>query len=203
MIYKLPELAYTYDALEPYIDAQTMEIHHTKHHQTYINNLNDALANYPHLREKPLEELLNDLDALPGDVKKAIRDNGGGTLNHTLFWHYMSPEGGGEPRGKLKSEIESAFGSFDGFKEEFSNAAKTRFGSGWAWLSLDNMGKPIITSTANQDTPISEGLLPLLGLDVWEHAYYLKYQNKRVDYIQSWWHVVNWAYVEEHFEKVA
>lgn len=202
MIYKLPELPYTLDALEPYIDAQTMDLHYHKHHQTYIDNLNNALVDYPQLREKKLEDLLSDIDALPGDVRTAIKNNGGGTLNHTLFWNYMSPRGGGEPKGKLKKEIEALFGSYGAFMQEFSAAAKTRFGSGWAWLSLEPSGRLIVTSTGNQDTPLSQGLHPILGLDVWEHAYYLKYQNRRVDYIAAWWNLVNWAEVENHFEKI-
>lgn len=196
-MYKLPPLPYSYDALEPYIDAKTMEIHYTKHHQAYIDNLNAVLEKYPELQKKPLRLLLADLDAIPEDARMIIRNHGGGTENHTLFWHMMKPHGGGEPRGTIAQEITRVFGSFDVFKEQFSAVARGRFGSGWAWLVLDRSGKLAIVSTANQDTPLSEGMQPLLALDVWEHAYYLKYQNRRPDYITAWWQVVNWGYVEE------
>jgi superoxide dismutase, Fe-Mn family len=199
--YKLPELPYAYDALEPYIDAKTMEIHHTKHHQAYINELNATLEKYPELQKKPLHELLADLNAVPETIRTTVRNNGGGTDNHDMFWLMMQKNGGGEPKGAIGKEIEKAFESFDAFKEQFSTAAKKRFGSGWAWLVLDKTGKLSIMSTANQDSVLTDHVKPLVGLDVWEHAYYLKYQNRRVDYIQAWWHVVNWDYVEERFRK--
>lgn len=201
MLYKLPELPYSYDALEPYIDAKTMEIHYTKHHQTYINELNAALEKYPELQKKSLHNLLADLQSVPEAVRTTIRNHGGGTMNHDMFWLMMKKNGDGQPKGHVGKEIDKVFGSFEAFKEEFTTAAKKRFGSGWAWLVLDKSGKLAITSTANQDTPISDGLKPILGLDVWEHAYYLKYQNRRPDYIGAWWQVVNWEYVDELFRK--
>lgn len=194
-MFTLPKLDYAYDALEPYIDAKTMELHYTKHHQTYIDNLNAALKDYPELQQKTLEELLTNLSALPEKIRTAVQNNGGGHLNHSEFWHWLN-KAGGKPGGKVHEEIIKAFGSFEAFKEQFSAAAKSRFGSGWAWLSFDKSGTIVISSTANQDTPVSQGMAPILGLDVWEHAYYLKYQNRRVDYIEAWWHVVNWDYVE-------
>lgn len=199
-MYKLPQLPYNYSALEPYIDALTMEIHYTKHHQGYVDNLNAALKDYPDLQNIPLQELLKNLNKVPEVIRTSVRNNGGGNENHSMFWLIMSKDGGGEPAGKLGDEIKKIWGNFQAFKDEFSNAAKTRFGSGWAWLSLDQGSKLIITSTPNQDTPLSENLTPIMGLDVWEHAYYLKYQNKRVDYIQAWWNVVNWPYIEEQYK---
>lgn len=199
MIYTLQPLPYAYDALEPYIDALTMEIHYTKHHQTYVDNLNKALQNHPELQEKPLSELLSSLQDLPEDIVAAVRNNGGGHFNHTMFWSLMKKNGGGNPRGLVGDAINQRFGSFDAFKEEFSTAAKSRFGSGWAWLSVDRQGSIILSSTANQDTPLAQGHIPFFGLDVWEHAYYLKYQNKRPDYISAWWQVVNWDQVEENY----
>lgn len=201
MAHELPELPYDYNALEPHIDARTMEIHHTKHHQTYINNLNSALEKHPGLGDKGVEELLKDLNSIPDDIRIAVRNNGGGHANHSLFWPCMSPDGGDEPSGDLASSINSSFGSIDSFKEQFSKAATTRFGSGWAWLSVDSDSKLVITSTPNQDSPISEGLIPVLGLDVWEHAYYLNYQNRRPDYISAWWNVVNWDQVSKNFSE--
>lgn len=198
-MYKLPPLPYAYDALEPYIDARTMEIHYTKHHQGYIDHLNAALKDYPQWQNKPLEDLLKNLSAIPEAIRTAVRNNGGGDYNHTLFWGYMTPHAQAEPTGKLKDAIVQRFKSFDAFKEEFNDAAKGRFGSGWAWLSFDKAGNLGITSTANQDSPISENHVPILGLDVWEHAYYLKYQNRRVDYIEAWWHVINWDRIEEEY----
>ncbi len=201
MTFKLMDLPYPYDALEPHIDARTMEIHHTKHHQAYTNNLNAALEKYPELQEKKARELLENLDTLPEDIRTAVRNNGGGYKNHNIFWKSMSPDGGGAPSGKLAEAINAAFGSFEAFKETFAKAAATRFGSGWAWLSLNSDGALVVTSTPNQDNPFSEGLIPLLGLDVWEHAYYLNYQNRRGDYIAAFWNVVNWKEVESRFEK--
>ncbi|MGG1395064.1 Superoxide dismutase (Mn) [Bacillus velezensis] len=190
MAYKLPELPYAYDALEPHIDKETMTIHHTKHHNTYVTNLNKAVEGSA-LAEKSVDELVADLNAVPEDIRTAVRNNGGGHANHSLFWTLLSPNGGGEPTGELAEEIKSTFGSFDQFKEKFAAAAAGRFGSGWAWLVVNN-GKLEITSTPNQDSPLSEGKTPVLGLDVWEHAYYLNYQNRRPDYISAFWNVVNW-----------
>ncbi len=200
MAYELPPLPYPYDALEPHIDEQTMRIHHDKHHAAYINNVNSALEGYPELAEKSVEDLLKDLDAIPEAIRTAVRNNGGGHANHTLFWVVMSPSGGGMPGGALASAINQAFGSFDAFKNQFSTAAATRFGSGWAWLVVGPGGSLSVTSTPNQDTPLSEGLTPILGIDVWEHAYYLKYQNRRADYIAAWWNVVNWDEVARRYE---
>ena len=191
MAYKLPELPYAYDALEPHIDKQTMEIHHTKHHNTYVTNVNNALEGHADLAAKSVEELISDLNAVPEDIRTAVRNNGGGHANHSLFWTLLSPNGGGAPKGELAEAIDKKFGSLDKFKEEFATAAKTRFGSGWAWLVLDN-GELSIMSTPNQDSPLMEGKTPILGLDVWEHAYYLNYQNRRPDYISAFWNVVNW-----------
>lgn len=196
--HELPELPYAHNALEPHIDERTMQIHHGKHHQGYVNNLNAALDGHANLQDKSVKELLYDLGALPEAIRTAVRNNGGGHLNHSLFWPSMSPDGGGEPSGALADAIKADFGSFKAFKEEFSKAAATRFGSGWAWLCVDN-GKLVVTSTPNQDNPVSQGLTPLLGLDVWEHAYYLNYQNRRGDYIQAWWNVVNWDEVEARY----
>ena len=192
MAHELPDLPYDNNALEPYIDATTMGIHHGKHHAAYVNNLNAALEGHPELQEKSALELILDLDALPEEIRGAVRNNGGGHVNHSMFWTLMSPKGGGEPSGGLADEINEAFGSFDEFKAAFAKAGATRFGSGWAWLCVGADGKLVVTSTANQDNPVSEGLIPILGLDVWEHAYYLKYQNRRPDYITEWWNVVDW-----------
>jgi len=201
MKHKLPELPYSYDALEPYVDKETMAIHHTKHHAAYVNNLNGALEKYPELQEKTLNELLTSLDTLPKDLYWAVRNNAGGHYNHTMFWNSMSQSNGSEPQGELRKKIDEAFGSFDSFKEGFAKSALTRFGSGWAWLVKDKDGKLSVVSTANQDTPLSDGLSPLLGLDVWEHAYYLKYNNRRGDYIDAWWNVVDWQVVAKRFEE--
>jgi len=198
MSYSLPDLPYAYDALEPHIDAQTMEIHHTKHHQAYINKANAALEGHSDLAAKSIEDLMSDLSAVPEDIRGAIRNNGGGHANHSLFWTVMSPNGGGTPSGELGDAINSTFGSFDAFKEQFSNAAATRFGSGWAWLSVDG-GNLVVESTPNQDTPLSEGHTPILGLDVWEHAYYLNHQNKRPDYISAFFNVINWEEVAKRY----
>ncbi|QOQ53820.1 superoxide dismutase SodA [Bacillus amyloliquefaciens] len=199
MAYKLPELPYAYDALEPHIDKETMTIHHTKHHNTYVTNLNKAIEGSA-LAEKSVDELVADLNAVPEDIRTAVRNNGGGHANHSLFWTLLSPNGGGEPTGELAEEIKSTFGSFDQFKEKFAAAAAGRFGSGWAWLVVNN-GKLEITSTPNQDSPLSEGKTPILGLDVWEHAYYLNYQNRRPDYISAFWNVVNWDEVARHYSE--
>ena len=199
MAHQLPELPYDYEALEPHIDAETMRIHHTKHHQGYVNNLNAALEKHPELGEKTVERLLSDLDSVPQDIRTAVRNNGGGHANHSLFWPCMAPGAGGAPSGELASAIDSAFGSFEAFRETFAAAAATRFGSGWAWLCAGGDGELLVTSTANQDNPVSEGLKPVLGLDVWEHAYYLNYQNRRPDYVKAWWNVVNWEKVGENF----
>ncbi|MEC1261188.1 superoxide dismutase SodA [Bacillus swezeyi] len=191
MAYKLPELPYAYDALEPHIDKETMNIHHTKHHNTYVTKLNDAVAGKQDLESKSVEELVANLDAVPESIRTAVRNNGGGHANHSLFWTLLSPNGGGAPSGELAEAIDKKFGSFDQFKEDFAAAAAGRFGSGWAWLVVNNRELEI-TSTPNQDSPLSEGKTPILGLDVWEHAYYLNYQNRRPDYIKAFWNVVNW-----------
>lgn len=196
MAFSLPNLPYAYDALEPHIDAKTMEIHHTKHHNAYITKANDALAGTA-LADASVEEVLTSLDKLPADKKQGVINNAGGHANHSLFWSILSPKGGGNPSGELADAINSTFGSFDAFKEAFANAAATRFGSGWAWLVVDGSGQLHVTSTANQDSPVMTGHTPILGLDVWEHAYYLNYQNRRPDYISAFWSVVNWAKVNE------
>ena len=201
MTHELPALPYEFSDLEPHIDARTMEIHHGKHHNAYITNLNAALDSHPELQDKSIEELLKDLGAVPSDIRGAVQNNGGGHYNHTLFWPSMSADGGGIPSGDLAAAIDSTFNDFESFKAEFSAAAATRFGSGWAWLSIDTNNNLIVSSTANQDNPISEGLSPILGLDVWEHAYYLNYQNLRPDYISAWWNIVNWDKVAERFGK--
>ncbi|GMA62336.1 superoxide dismutase [Alicyclobacillus fastidiosus] len=199
MAHELPALPYAFDALEPHIDALTMEIHHDRHHATYVNNLNKALEGQADLEGKSVEALISDLNAVPENIRTAVRNNGGGHANHSLFWNLLSPNGGGQPTGKLAEAINSTFGSFDKFKEQFAAAAAGRFGSGWAWLVVDG-GKLAITSTANQDNPLMEGKKPVLGLDVWEHAYYLKYQNKRPDYIGAFWNVVNWEQANKNYE---
>jgi Fe-Mn family superoxide dismutase len=198
MAFTLPALPYGYDALEPHIDARTMEIHHTKHHQAYINNLNAALEKAPELQKKSIDELMRDINSAPESVRTAVRNNGGGHWNHTMFWEIMGPGAGGEPTGALADAIKSSFGDFSKFKEQFAAAATGRFGSGWAWL-VNAGGKLSIMSTPNQDNPLMEAKTAILGLDVWEHAYYLKYQNKRPDYIAAWWNVVNWKAVAERF----
>jgi len=195
MAFTLPDLPYPFNALEPHIDAKTMEIHHDKHHGTYVAKLNAALEKAPTFQNKPIEEILKSLDAVPADVRGAVRNHGGGHLNHSLFWKLLSPKGGGKPTGALAAAIDSAFGGFDAFKDQFSAAAANLFGSGWAWLCADGSGKLSIVSLPNQDSPVSQGLKPVLGLDVWEHAYYLKYQNKRPDYIAAFWNIVSWEQV--------
>lgn len=196
MTYQLPKLPYGYDALEPYIDVETMHIHHEKHHNAYVTNLNAAIEKHPELGSKSIEELIADIDALPEDIRTAVRNNGGGHANHKFFWEIMAPKAGGEPVGELKTAIDEAFGSFTDFKAKFKAAATTRFGSGWAWLVLKD-GKLEIISTPNQDSPLMEGVTPILGLDVWEHAYYLNYRNVRPDYVDAFWNVVNWDKVNE------
>lgn len=199
MSYTLPTLTYAYDALEPFFDARTMEIHHTKHHQAYINNLNAALEKHPELKLS-LEEMLKDLTKVPQDIRGAVQNNGGGHYNHSFFWLLLKVNNGATPQGKLLEAINKTFGSFDAFKEQFSNAAKTRFGSGWAWLIVDNNKELKVLSTANQDTPLAEGK-PILGLDVWEHAYYLNYQNRRPDYVSAFFNVINWDVVEKLYKE--
>ncbi len=199
MVHTLPALPYAYDALEPHIDARTMEIHHTKHHQAYIDNLNKALEKYADLQAKPLEELLRNLNTVPEDIRTVVRNHGGGHANHSLFWQIMGPTRALGPGGALSPALDAAFGSFDAFKDTFSKAAAGRFGSGWAWLVVSPAGELKVYSTANQDSPLMDGDTPILGLDVWEHAYYLKYQNRRADYIAAWWHVVNWGEVTERY----
>ncbi|MFQ2456847.1 superoxide dismutase [Aeromonas sp. 25-248] len=199
MSHTLPALPYAYDALEPHIDAKTMEIHHSRHHQTYVTNLNAALADLPELAALPLEALLARIDSLPAQVQGAVRNHGGGHANHSLFWQVMSPQGGGEPDGELAAAIERDLGGLEAFKQAFTLAALSRFGSGWAWLVVDGRGKLQVVSSANQDSPLMEGLTPILGLDVWEHAYYLKYQNKRPDYIAAFYNVIDWDEVARRY----
>ena len=199
MAFELPKLAYAYDALEPHIDARTMEIHHSKHHNTYVTNLNAAVEKTPELAGKSLESLLSDLNAVPEPVRAVVRNHGGGTFNHNLFFEVLGPNAGGTPKGELGKAIDSSFASFDAFKTEFEKAATTRFGSGWAWLVKKGSGLAVV-STANQDSPLSEGLTPILGIDVWEHAYYLKYQNRRPEYITAFWNVINWEAVAARYD---
>lgn len=199
MAYSLPELPYAYDALEPNFDARTMEIHHTKHHQGYTNNVNAALEGHA-FADLEIEEVLGRINEVPEEKKQAVINNGGGYANHKLFWTILSPNGGGQPTGGLADAITATFGSFDAFKEAFAKAAATRFGSGWAWLSVDGGGNLKLHSTPNQDSPLMDGLTPILGLDVWEHAYYLNYQNRRPDYISAFWNVVNWDQVSEYYK---
>lgn len=199
MAHELPPLPYDYSALEPHIDARTMEIHHSKHHNGYVTNLNKALEGHADLAGKSVEKLLREISQVPESIRQAVINHGGGHANHTLFWQIMGPGKGGQPTGGLADGIASAFGGFDAFKEQFSKAAATRFGSGWAWLGFDQNGKLHVGSTANQDSPLMHGHTPILGLDVWEHAYYLKYQNRRPDYIAAWWNTVNWDKVAEFY----
>ncbi len=199
MAHALPRLTYAYDALDPHIDAKTMEIHHSKHHQAYVDNLNKAIAGKKDIESKSIEDLISNLNSVPEDIRTAVRNNGGGHANHSLFWSIMAPKAGGEPTGEISELIKKEFGGFAQFKEKFENAAKTRFGSGWAWLALDKSGKAEVYSTANQDNPLMEGKKPILGLDGWEHAYYLKYQNRRPDYIAAFWNVIDWKAVNENY----
>lgn len=199
MTFVLPELPYGYDALEPHIDARTMEIHHDKHHAGYVAKLNKALEGFNEFEGKSIESILADLNSVPDEIRVAVRNNGGGHANHSLFWKVMGPDGGGEPGGAFADTISKAFTSFAAFKDKFSNAAATRFGSGWAWLAVGEGGGLVVLSTPNQDTPLSDGVTPILGLDVWEHAYYLNYQNRRADYIAAWWNVINWKQVETNY----
>jgi Fe-Mn family superoxide dismutase len=201
MKYELPKLPYAYDALEPYIDTKTMELHHTKHHQTYVTKLNEALEKHPEIAETPLEQLLAKIDSVPEDIRTAVRNHGGGHLNHSLFWTLMAPPkqgGGAEPAGKVGEAVTKTFGGYAKFKEDFTKAAVGVFGSGWAWLVIEK-GKLAIVTTPNQDSPLMKGQRPILGLDVWEHAYYLKYQNRRPEYVEAWWNVVNWKEAESIF----
>ncbi|APW60208.1 superoxide dismutase [Paludisphaera borealis] len=198
--YTLPPLPYDFGALEPHIDAKTMEIHHDKHHAAYVNNLNAALKDHPDHQGKPIEALIANLNALPEGIRTAVRNNGGGHANHSFFWQIIGPGGGGEPKGALAQAITSELGGFPAFKEAFAKAAATRFGSGWAWLALGKDGKLAVTSTANQDSPIMDGQTPILGIDVWEHAYYLKYQNRRPDYVSAFWNVINWDEVGRRYD---
>ncbi|MDH3457414.1 MAG: superoxide dismutase [Gemmatimonadota bacterium] len=200
MPFTLPPLPYAYDALEPHVDERTMQIHHDKHHAGYVNNLNAALESHPQLAAKSLEALLGGLSAVPETIRTAVRNNGGGHANHSLFWEIMMPGGAKAPDGRLAEAITKAFGGFDEMKATFSKAALTRFGSGWAWLSVDASGKLTVESTPNQDTPVMEGRTPVLGCDVWEHAYYLNYQNRRPDYVAAWWNVVNWTEVAKRYQ---
>jgi len=200
MAHELPPLPYPKEALEPNIDAQTMEIHHGKHHAAYVNNLNKAIAGKPELEKKSVQELISNLDAVPQDIRTVVRNNAGGHANHSMFWKSMGPSAGGKPGGKLAEDINATFGSFDGFKEKFEAAGVGRFGSGWVWLIVNKAGKLEIVSTQNQDNPIMEGNKPVLGNDVWEHAYYLKYQNRRPDYLKAWWNVVNWNKVSKNYD---
>ncbi len=196
-MFTLPQLPYSYTVLEPHIDALTMEIHHTKHHQAYVDNLNKALTDYPDLQAKSAEDLLKDLNSVPEAIRTAVKNHGGGHANHSLFWQLMKPQGGGEPTGKIADALNSAFGNFTKFKDALTQTGMTRFGSGWAWLVKNSTGKLQVISTANQDSPLTDGLTPLLVVDVWEHAYYLKYQNRRADYLAAWWNVINWDKVSQ------
>jgi Fe-Mn family superoxide dismutase len=200
MAFELPPLPYAYDALEPYIDAQTMQLHHDKHHATYVTNLNNALKGHD-FENLPVEQIIRRLNEVPESARTAVRNNGGGHLNHTMFWQIMKPNGGGQPTGELASAITSTFGSFDAFKTAFNDAGVKRFGSGWAWLVADRSGKLQVISTANQDSPLIDGLYPVMGNDVWEHAYYLKYQNRRPEYLGAWWNVVNWDEIAKRYSQ--
>lgn len=199
-VFELPPLPYAFNALEPHIDARTMQLHHDRHHAAYVKNLNAAIAKYPKLKDRSAEQLLQEIDSVPEDIRTTVRNNGGGHVNHSMFWRIMSPKGGGEPKGEIASVIQKNFGSFDKFKAQFNQAGEKRFGSGWAWLIRTPGGKYEITSTANQDSPLMQGNYPIMGNDVWEHAYYLKYQNRRADYLKAWWNVVNWDEVNQRLK---
>jgi Fe-Mn family superoxide dismutase len=199
-MFQLPKLPYEYNALEPYIDAQTMEIHHSKHHQAYVDKANAALEKFPDLQTKSAEELLKGLDQIPEAVRTAVRNHGGGHANHSFFWQVLGPKGGGEPSGEVAAALTQAFGSFAAFQKQFTETATGVFGSGWAWLVKDQAGKLAIVSTPNQDSPVSSGQVPVLALDVWEHAYYLKYQNRRPEYVEAFWHVINWSQVAQNLK---
>ena len=201
MAFELPPLPYDYNALEPYIDTQTMQLHHDKHHQTYVTNLNNALQGQDQFASMAVEDVVRNINQVPENIRTAVRNNGGGHANHSMFWQIMKPNGGGQPSGALANAINSAFGSFDQLKAAFNDAGAKRFGSGWAWLVLDQNGKLSVTSTANQDSPLMEGLFPVMGNDVWEHAYYLKYQNRRPEYLNAWWNVVNWDEVARRYQQ--
>lgn len=201
MAFEMVPLPYSYDALEPYIDAKTVELHYSKHHQTYLTNLNGALEKHAELGNLTIEQILSDLNRVPEDIRMVVRNNGGGYYNHNIYWAIMKPNGGGEPTGQLGEAIRSTFGSFQSFKEQLEKAGLGRFGSGWAWLSKKNDGSLTIHSTPNQDTPLAEGMFPVIGVDVWEHAYYLKYQNRRAEYLTNWWNTVNWEEAERRYQQ--
>jgi Fe-Mn family superoxide dismutase len=202
MAHELPPLPYAYDALEPYIDAQTMQLHHDKHHAGYVSNLNKALDSAPNLQKLSVDDVLKSIGKVPDNIRQAVINNGGGHYNHSMFWQIMAPKGGGMPSGELASALSSAFGSFDGFKTALTNAGTSRFGSGWAWLVFNRDGKLEVLSTANQDCPLMNGQKPIMGVDVWEHAYYLKYQNRRAEYLAAWWNTINWPAVADRFAKM-
>jgi Fe-Mn family superoxide dismutase len=201
MAFEVPALPYDYNALEPYIDEQTMHLHHDKHHQAYVTNLNNAIQGQGQFESMAVEDLVRNINTVPEGIRTAVRNNAGGHVNHSMFWAIMKPNGGGEPTGELASAISSAFGSFDAFKTQFNDAGAKRFGSGWVWLAMDNSGKLSVTSTANQDSPMMDGLFPVMGNDVWEHAYYLKYQNRRPEYLAAWWNVVNWDEIARRYQQ--
>jgi superoxide dismutase, Fe-Mn family len=201
MAFEVPPLPYDYNALEPYIDEQTMHLHHDKHHAAYVNNLNAALENQPQLASLSVEDLMRRINEVPENIRTAVRNNGGGHVNHSMYWRIMKPNGGGAPSGALSQAINDAFGSFDAFKTQFNDAGAKRFGSGWAWLVMDRNGKLQVTSTANQDSPLMDGQFPIMGNDVWEHAYYLKYQNRRPEYLAAWWNTINWEEVANRYEQ--
>jgi len=201
MAHQVPPLPYDYNALEPYIDEQTMHLHHDKHHAAYVTNLNAALDKHPELHNKNVIDILKDINRIPEDIRKAVQNNGGGHVNHTMFWEIMQPKGGGQPSGAISDTIKNTFGGLDSFQEKFNDAGVKQFGSGWAWLVRSKEGKVEIISTANQDSPFMQGAYPIMGNDVWEHAYYLKYQNRRADYLKAWWNVVNWKEINKRFEE--
>jgi len=202
MAFEVPPLPYAYEALEPHIDSETMHLHHDKHHQAYVTNLNAAIEKHPELGDRTVDDLVRNLSSVPEDIRAAVRNNGGGHLNHTMFWQIMKPNGGGDPTGPIAGAISSTFGNFEDFKTQFNDAGVKRFGSGWAWLVRASGGLQIV-STANQDNPLTDGQYPIFGNDVWEHAYYLKYQNRRPDYLKAWWNVVNWDEINRRFEAAA